>query len=730
VIRRLIVGVLLGALCGAGFAAWEALDAAPPSVPAFQEIRAAHRSSDVTFLDRTGEVLHEQRTDLRARRLAWTRLSEISPALIAAVIASEDRRFYRHTGVDFRGLAGALLQRLTGGPPRGGSTISMQVATFVAPDLRRRGGPRSLLEKWRQMRVAWSLESRWSKTEILETYLNRVTFRGELQGIAAATHVLASKEPHGITEPDALVLGALIRSPGASRETLARRAWSLREAVGGHSSREEIAAAAAGMTTMPPGNGPRTVQAPHFARRLLTTSPAAPPGAAVRTTLDGPLQRLATETLVRQLLAVREGHVRDGAVLAVDNASGDVLAYVGGSGILSSALHVDGVQARRQAGSTLKPFLYGMALERRLLTSASLLEDTPLDVPLPGGIYRPRNYDDRFRGLVSVRTALAGSVNVPAVRTLALVGSDAFVAQLQRLGLDGVTESGEFYGPSLALGSVDVSLWELVNAYRSLANGGRWSPLRMAPDPMPPSPRRVYNEQTAFLLSSILADRESRSITFGLESPLATRFWTAVKTGTSKDMRDNWCIGYSNRYTVGVWVGNFSGEPMWDVSGITGAAPVWLELMAYLHRHVPGTPPTPPGGVVPQTIGFPHGVESDRTEWFLAGTEPIESTPAPVTIGARILAPASGTLIALDPGIPAPRQRVVFEAQVRDPSVRWVLDGLDLGPARGLHPWQPTRGAHTLSLADAEGRSLDTVGFEVRGADLAMGADPDSPEPH
>ena len=355
-------------------------------------------------------------------------------------------------------------------------------------------------------------------------------------------------------------------------------------------------------------------------------------------------------------------------------------------------------------------------MERRLLTPASLLEDTPLDVPVAGGVYRPRNYDEHFRGLLTVRTALAGSVNVPAVRTLSLVGLDVFVSHLERLGFSGLTESGEFYGPSLALGSADVSLWELVNAYRSLTNQGRWSALRMTPDAHDPTAREAYSEATAFLLSSILADRESRSGTFGLENPLATRFWTAVKTGTSKDMQDNWCVGYSRRYTVGVWVGNFSGEPMRDVSGVTGAAPIWLELMAYLHRHTPSPPPSLPAGVVVQAVRFPRGVEPDRPEWFLAGTASTGPSPRPLGVHPTILVPAGGTLIAIDPDIPAAQQRVVFEARVSDGATRWVLDGMDLGTARGLFLWQPTPGTHALSLMDAEGRSLDTVTFEVRGA--------------
>ena len=239
--------------------------------------------------------------------------------------------------------------------------------------------------------------------------------------------------------------------------------------------------------------------------------------------------------------------------------SGDVLAYIGNNGVRSSARYVDGTRALRQAGSILKPFLYALAFDRKVLTPVSLLDDSPLELAVGGGSYRPRNYDEQFHGLVTARTALASSLNIPAVRTLQLVGVEDFWSTLRRLGFRSLEES-EFYGPSLALGTADICLEDLVNAYRSIANGGVLTASRLTPDTPRSKEGRVFSRGAAFLVSDILSDRESRALTFGLENPLATRFWTAVKTGTSKDMRDNWCVGYSERYTVGVWIGNFSGR--------------------------------------------------------------------------------------------------------------------------------------------------------------------------
>ncbi|MBI4381256.1 MAG: penicillin-binding protein 1C [candidate division NC10 bacterium] len=714
--RRTLVLVLL--LLSAAALVWVEFGTPAPAVPSFQAVRAAHRPSDARLLDRTGEVIHELRTDETARRFAWTPLREISPALQTAVIVSEDRRFYRHGGIDGRALVAASFRRITGGPRRGASTIPMQVADLIHARLRPSGGSRSLGQKWSQIRLARAIERQWSKEEILEAYVNLVTFRGELQGVAAAANILFGKAPHGITEAEAVVLAALLRAPNAGQEAVTRRAWALREAQGVGIGKEEIEGTIAQALAATPGIGPRVALAPHLAYRLLRAALASSTAAGHdRSTIDGALQRVSVETVRRHLLAVRARRVRDGAVLVVDNESGDVLAYVGASGDLSSARHVDGVRARRQAGSALKPFLYGLVLERRLLTPASLLEDTPLDLTVAGGLYRPKNYDEQFKGLVTVRTALAASVNVPAVRTLDLVGVETFVEQLRRLGFEGLTESGDYYGPSLALGSADVSLWELVNAYRTLANGGVWSPLHTTPGDKQANRgrRRLYSEQTAFLVSNILSDRESRSATFGLESPLATRFWSAVKTGTSKEMRDNWCVGYSRRYTVGVWVGNFSGEPMRDVSGITGAAPVWLDIMAWLHRRAPSPPPEPPTGVIAKTVVFPLQIEPDQTEWFLDGTEPRMVTQALAGDHPRIIAPARGTVIALDPDIPPLRQRVVLEAQSGRAPLRWLLDATDLGSATDLVVWDPHPGRHTLSLVDDEQRPHDTLTFEVRG---------------
>jgi penicillin-binding protein 1C len=682
--------------------------AAPPDLHA---VRAGFRSSESVLLDRHGEALHELRTDPTRRRLEWVALERVSPALVAAVIAAEDRRFHEHGGVDWYALAGAAWDNLAGGRRRGASTITMQLAAMLDEGLRAGAGGRSFAQKWRQARAARALEWRWRKEEILEGYLNLVPWRGELQGIAAAARGTFGKHPAGLDGEESALLAALLRAPNAAPAVVARRACALLHARGEPRDCDRLERLAALHVGARPRIRASLDAAPHLARTMLARDVA-----AVRTTLDAGLQRFARDSLVRHLAALAGRNVEDGAVIVLDNATGDVLAYVASSGELSGAGEVDGITARRQAGSTLKPFLYADAIERRLLTAASLLDDAPLHVATPVGLYVPQNYDRSFKGVVSVRTALGSSLNVPAVRTLVAGGFEAFHERLRALGFASIDRPAEHYGYALALGGADVSLAELANAYRALANGGEWRPVRFLPDEAPAPGRRALDAAAAFIVGDVLADRGARALTFGLESPLAARSWAAVKTGTSKEMRDNWALGYSDRYTVGVWVGNFSGAPMRDVSGVSGAAPVWQEIMNRLHRGTPSRAPAPPPGVVARRVQFEPALEAARDEYFLAGTEMAAVRIAVAPARARIAYPDDGTIIALDPDIPAAQQRVALRASGAGAGGSWRIDGRPAGGAQAVTLWMPVPGRHRLALHDAAGREVDAVRFEVRGA--------------
>jgi penicillin-binding protein 1C len=678
----------------------------PPPSP--DEVRANYRSSEAQLLDRHGELLQTQRMDLSGRRLQWTALDRISPALIAAVISAEDHRFREHGGVDLRAVAGAIRDRLRGQVRRGASTITMQLAAQLDASLSSKKTRRGLLQKLRQMRAARAIEAAWSKDQILEAYLNLVSFRGESQGIAAAASSLFGKHPDGLTNAEAWTLAALLPSPGAPAAVVARRSCALANLAGTDCDAQRRVAIEA-LSQAATAIGGKEL-APHLARRLLSR-----PGERVVSTLDARTQRIALQALRAQLASLQNERVRDGAAVVVDNVTGDVLAYVGSAGPASRAAQVDGARALRQAGSTLKPFLYSLAIEHRWLTAASLLDDAPVALEAGPGLYLPQNYEHDFKGLVSVRTALAGSLNIPAVRTLLLTGVERFRERLHDLGyVSGLTESGDFYGYSLALGSAEVSLLEQVNAYRTLANGGRWSPLRLQPEAAAPQMREVISPQAAWIVEDILADRGARAITFDLEGPLSTPYRASVKTGTSKNLRDNWCIGSSARYTVGVWVGNFEGDAMRTVSGITGAAPAWRDILDELERGEPASLQPPPG-LVHQALHYAGGIEPPREEWFIAGTQTALVTPAPRTAErARLVSPAKGSLIALDPDIPLDRQHVTLRAEPAQAGLRLQMDGRALGSAAQARLWTPLPGEHRLELLDAQGRLLDHVEFGVR----------------
>ena len=712
---------------------------ATQAVPRFEDVRQAYTSSEALLLDRRGEPIERLRVDASVRRGDWVPLAAISPALRHALVLSEDRRFYEHSGVDWRAVGAAAWANLWNTRTRGASTLTMQLAGLVDDDWRHTTGGRSVTQKLGQALMATRLEQGWRKDQILEAYLNLVPFRGELVGIDALARTLFGKAPHGLDDVESAIAAALVRAPNAPAAQVSRRACGVLHAMQAEATDctalDLQATAALARRAWPAGEG----IAPHVARRLLAGQPG---GARITSTLDAGLQRLALQTLQQHVKELSGQHVEDGAVVVLDNASGEVLAWVGSTGDLSDAAQVDMAASRRQPGSTLKPFLYAEAIAEKRLTAASLLHDSPAHLQTASGLYIPQNYDRQFKGWVSVRTALASSLNVPAVRAGAMVTPDTLARQLDALGLN-LREPGGYYGYSLALGSAEVTLADLTNAYRALANLGRVAPIAFTPGPRPRA-TQALDTGAAFIVGDILSDPEARAATFGTDSLLATRFWSAVKTGTSKDMRDNWAVGFSRRYTVGVWVGNAGGAAMWDVSGTSGAAPVWAALMKQLHARTPSRPPAPPPGVVRAAVRFGERLEAARSEWFLQGTqqplfaidtEAVGARPdwagglkdiKNATVPARITAPQDGVILALDPDIPPARQRLQLVAEAGGApasSLRWWIGAREVG--RGAQAdWLPWPGRHVLQLRDAQDRVLDERRLEVRGALPKPGARP------
>lgn len=679
-----------------------AAGAAAAQVPSFEAVRAAHRASDVPVLARDGQPLQTVRTQLQGRQGPWLALEEMSPALRVAIVLGEDRRFWQHGGVDWAALAGAAWANAWNTRTRGASTLTMQLAGLSEAELLRPAGGRSLGQKLTQLRRAQQFEARWRKAQILEAYLNRVPLRGELVGVSAASLQLFRKHASGLDAVEAALLAALVRAPNAPAAAVERRACEVLKLQQRGCDAVALTLAQALARRPSPLLVPQeTPLAPHLAARLARSHTGAGP---ITTTLDAALQRAAIAALRRQLQELRGRNVEDGAVLVLDNASGEVLAWVGSSGpAQSAAAEVDAVLARRQPGSTLKPFVYAAALQRGFITAASRLDDAPLQlagIGDGGAVYQPQNYDHGYQGAVSVRTALASSLNVPAVRVGAMLGPEQVFGTLVRAGLR-PSESAGYHGHALVLGSADASLLDLANAYRMLANGGLLTPPRWQPGAARgAAAQRVFSPAVSYIVADMLADPAARATTFGLDSPLVTRGWAAVKTGTSKDLRDNWCIGFTQRYTVAVWVGNASGAPMHGVSGVSGAAPVWRELVALLHTASPSRPPAAPPGVVAQ-----------GGEWFIAGTQPAPGTPPAQVQAFGIQSPRDGSVYVLDPDIPMAAQRLVFEGAPG----RWRLNGRELG--RGTQQrWLPRPGRHVLELQGADAGALHRISFEVRAA--------------
>ena len=673
---------------------------------AYEAVREKFSSPNAELLDRQGRLLQTMRLSSSEKRADWAALEAIPRSLTLSVQALEDRRFTSHYGVDLRALGAALLSSI-GGRRRGASTISMQLVSLLSG--RKSSQSRSLLEKVRQIAAALLLEQSWSKEQILEAYLNLVSFRGEHIGVSAASARLFGKRPEGLLPSESAILAALIRRPQASSAEAASRACYALKFI-------DPAADCAGLSELSVTSlntvhslPPETALAPQLAHHLLAKSGAE---SVVRTTLDYETQSYAVDLLKRRLAPLASRNVRDAALLALDNETGDVLAYVGNTGDLASRRFVDGIRAKRQAGSSLKPFLYALAFDKKIVTAASELDDNPAEFPVFGGLYRPLNYDRQFHGQVSLRTALASSMNVVSVKLLDLVGVEAFLDKLKDLGFSPLRDA-DYYGVSLALGSAGVSLWDLAGAYRSLARGGIAGGLRVLPEQDLPG-KRVFSSGASFIVSDILSDRSSRALAFGLENPLSTPYWSAVKTGTSRDMVDNWCLGFSERYTVGVWVGNFSGEPMWNVSGVTGAATVWNEMLEFLEHRIdaPKSGPVPPAGLRKRNISPGHD------EYFLPGTEPssgAEDTGASHTAEPRIVYPVSESVFALDPDIPPAHQRIPIRIESATAEIGLLVDGVTVQTSEEPYLWEPSAGRHSFALSGSPGRAQSPIEILVKG---------------
>jgi penicillin-binding protein 1C len=585
-------------------------------------------------LDRQGRIL---RLGLEAegRKLIKLPPGELPAKVVAAFIAAEDQRFWRHPGVDPLAVLRALGSNASSGRiVSGASTITMQLARLTYPG--RRTYYRKLVEMGRGLRIELAL----SKPEILRCYLDRVPMGNNLMGVETAARLYFAKAAVQLDSGEAALLAALARAPGTLNPYGPRRAQLLRrqelvlERLGqlGLISPGELAAAAGRSFSLQPARGriPRfPFEAPHLVNLVLAKLPPGSGGGVIKTTIDLDLQRRAQAVVASHRVALAKSGASQAAAVIIANRSLELLALVGSTqyGPRQGGFN-NGAAALRSPGSALKPFLYAQALDLGF-TPATILEDVERRYQTPGGEFTPANYDRFPYGPVSFREALANSLNLSTVSLLNHLEPRTYYDILSRLNLINHPERGpEHYGLGLVVGNPEVSLLQLATAYACLANRGLYQPLRWRQAETAGPPVRLFSPQAAYIISDILSDPMARFRIFGASSAMNPPQRLAIKTGTSSRYRDTWAVGYTPEYTVAVWVGNFDGHPTTKLSGAAAAAPIVAELAGVLFHGGAPRDFDRPEGVTAATVcsfsGLTPGPDCPyvRQELFIAGTEP------------------------------------------------------------------------------------------------------------
>lgn len=719
---------------------------------------AAGPAVSPTLLDRHGEVI-EHLTLPDSTRSAPVPLARIPADLIACTLAAEDKRFHRHGGVDpvaaARALADGLRQRRL---RSGASTITQQLIKISSPPR-----PRNLATKLREALAARHLEMVWSKNRILEAYLNRLHYGSLRLGPEEAARWYFQKPLADLSLAECALLAGLPQAPtrlnpltNPAGATARRNLVLGRLAETGQADSGRIAAALGEPVTLRPLR--ETKPAPWLAANLDPANPAGP----LHTTLDLGLQRAVSLIVSEETAKLKASNLRHAAVVVIANATGEILALVSSADWQDPrGGQINGALTPRSPGSTLKPFTYLLAMTRTQATPGTIIADIPSAFRTPQGLDLPENYDRGYRGPVTLRTALACSLNVPALRQLNdLGGPESLYTLLSRLGVFGPETDPVACGLGLTLGNAPVRLLDLTNAYAGLARGGLYLEPRLFADPTAPEPVpfRFAAPADTFLITHVLSDAAARVPAFSPGGPLDLPFPCAVKTGTSSDFRDNWCLGYTRDFTVGVWAGNFENQPMKGLSGVDGAAPIFHRTMRRVHQAAAPAAFDRPPGLADFTIDvrngkrLPDGVyplqpharrelgRADRvpppataadytadgkallpplfTAWF--GTRhnlrhaELALDPAPAVLEPlRIILPADGTTFLLDPEIPSGSDRLRPVTNL--PGVaRWDSPTLRIEPATPEPVIHLTPGTHTLTATDPRTGTVRTLTLKVR----------------
>ncbi|NNE90882.1 MAG: penicillin-binding protein 1C [Verrucomicrobiales bacterium] len=764
-LRRFVVG--LGGLALFGYLVLLYI------VPWFFEMPTGLQEGPLTgleFTDRDGKPLRRLLADdLRIDRPAT--IDEIPKRLIDATLAAEDSRFFSHNGIDYigtiRAVRDAILHRKF---VSGASTVTQQLVKITSPPRER-----ELKTKAIEAFTARRIEMSWSKDEILAAYMNRLPYGNQLHGCRAAARGYFGKPLADLSIAESAFLAGLPNKPTRLNPyrnfqgARGRQVWILnRLLTEGWITEEEFLVALDEKIVLQPRSS-QVFHAPHFLELILEqkvpqTASFDFPDHTVQTTLDLDLQKFVEATIHEQLsqLGDDEDGASDafqGAVVVIENATGDVLALAGSRDFFNSpGGQINGAWRPRSAGSTLKPFTYLLALEYGF-TAASVIPDLPVEYITATGSYRPVNYNRRFHGPVSLRYALANSLNVPAVRTLDEIGgAEKLHTILTRdLGLTGLSPEASHYGLGLTIGNAEVRLLELANAYAALARLGQFRPVNLIKTKQQGSfgEPTLLDRSACWLIADILSDNAARADSFGFDSPLRLPFRAACKTGTSTDYRDNWTLGFTPEFTVGVWVGRFDNAPLQNVSGISGAGPIFQEVMTRVHRDTPATWYEKPDSIVEVEIdrlngkrvhdglkilprktaieffrrdflpvrALPENYSADgRTllppnyaNWFSGGSNSVRQfaaidsgeRPAETETKFRIVSPLSGTIAYLDPDLPNGGRFFLLKTEGESGGIQWRSPTLKIQSRENRDPvvvLQP--GAHEILAIDAEGREV------------------------
>ncbi len=681
-------------------------------------------------------------------------LNQVSPQFIQAILAAEDSQFYHHGALDLKAVVRAVKDAIqTKRIVSGASTITMQLARMLD------NSPRNLSGKIQEVWLAWRLAAGMSKDEILAGYINRLPMGGNVYGVEAAARTYFSIPASDLNLAQASLLAAIPNNPTyfdplQHRERLKQRQkYVLNRMVHDGYISNAIAQRAYNEEVAFQSRQKGIFAAPHFLFWLANqqNTPSPDHRNSIHTTINKPLQQFVEAQLQQVLSSLAANNVHHAAALVVDNHTGEVLTYVGSPNYFDEAKlgRNDGVQALRQPGSTLKPFLYELALEKGVIRPNTILADVPAYYAIPGAkVYNPTDYNKSFLGPVRVRIALANSLNVPAVRVLEKVSVETFLSRLHELGFAHLNQTPEYYGLGLTLGSGEVSLWELAQAYLTMARMGESTPLLTtfsnssiqtpkSIDASAVSRRVIQNPTTWQLITDMLSDNHARATAFGVDSVLNLPFPAAVKTGTSSNFRDTWTVGFTADYTVATWVGNFNGEPMRQVSGVTGAAPLWNRIMLHLHEHhqpanfsipeglvelpicaISGLKPTPDCTSVVQEYFYPEDISAYKyqTNFTLSNQYNDWLAQQPQSnFGSgklKILFPRNDDLFLLSPSEEG-QQKLEFKlAGTSAESVEWWLNGekLTTNSTKSLF-WRLYPGNWTLSVKS--GNLSDSVTFQV-----------------